>query len=246
MKVLALYHLKGGVGKTAAAVNLAALAARARIPTLLWDLDPQGAASFTLLQETPELAKAKALWSGDAPIGNWVVETGRPHLSMIPADLASRHLDSWLKKEGDAALKTLLKPLSEQFSLVVLDCPPSLSHLADNIFAAAHRILLPTVPTHLSLRALKQVLDYFREQGLARDKLMPFWSLADRRRGLHRLLIESPPKTMPAPCKAVIPYSSVVEKMGERHAPVQDYEADHPAAEAYRGLWKEVKAELKL
>lgn len=246
MKVLALYHLKGGVGKTAGAVNIAALSARARIPTLLWDLDPQAAATWTLLPDGVEAAKPKALWSGTTPIGDWVLPTGISNLSLLPADLASRHLDSWLKKEDPDTLKHLLKPLAEQFSLCVLDCPPSLSHLADQVFAASNRILLPTVPTHLSLRALKQVLDYFAEHKLNRDKLMPYWSLADRRRSLHKMLIDAPPKTMPAPCKAVIPYSSIVEKMGERHAAVQEYAPDHPVGEAYRQLWKEVKAELKL
>lgn len=246
MKTLALYHLKGGVGKTAAAVNIACLAARARIPTVLWDLDPQGAASWTLSATAIDAGKPKALWSGSAPIGDWVQETGRSHLALIPADLTTRHLDTWLRKDDPDTLKQLLRPLSEHYSLCVLDCPPSLSHLAENIFAAADRVLLPTVPTHLSLRALKQLLDYFGEHKLPRDKLRAFWSLADRRRGLHKALIEAPPKSMPKLLRAVIPYSTVVEKMGEHKAPVEDYASDHPAAEAYRLLWKEVKAELKL
>lgn len=246
MKTLALYHLKGGVGKTAAAVNLACLAARARIPTVLWDLDPQGGASWTLSVPAPEGAKPKSLWTGSAPIGDWVQETGRSNLCLIPADLTTRHLDTWLRKDDPDTLQQLLKPLGENFALCVLDCPPSLSHLAENIFAAADRVLLPTVPTHLSLRALKQLLDYFGEHKLPRSKLRAFWSLADRRRGLHKALIEAPPKSMPTLLRAVIPYSTVVEKMGEHKAPVEDYASDHPAAEAYRLLWKDVKAELKL
>lgn len=246
MKTLALYHLKGGVGKTAAAVNIACLAARARIPTVLWDLDPQGGASWTLSVPAPEGAKPKSLWAGNAPIGDWVQETGRSNLALIPADLTTRHLDTWLRKDDPDTLRQLLKPLSEHYALCVLDCPPSLSHLAENIFAAADRVLLPTVPTHLSLRALKQLLDYFGEHKLPRSKLRAFWSLADRRRGLHKALIEAPPKSMPTLLRAVIPYSTVVEKMGENKAPVEDYASDHPAAEAYRLLWKDVKAELKL
>jgi cellulose biosynthesis protein BcsQ len=46
MRVLAIYNIKAGVGKTSAAVNLAALATRAGAPTLLWDLDPQGGATY--------------------------------------------------------------------------------------------------------------------------------------------------------------------------------------------------------
>lgn len=246
MRILAVYQLKGGVGKTAAAVNLATLAAKARIPTLLWDLDPQGAASWILSAAEPAGEKPKALWTGSSPAAEWVQATERPNLSLIPASLSSRHLDTWLRKDDVGALKALLKPLSEQFSLVVLDCPPSLSHLAENILAAAHVVLMPTVPAQLSLRSLKQVLDYCKEHGLARDRLLPFWSLADRRRALHKLLIDEPPKTMPKPARAVIPYSAVVERMGEKRAPLHEYDAEHPAAEAYKQLWKEVKAALKL
>lgn len=245
MKTVALYHLKGGVGKTAAAINLATLAARAGLPTLLWDLDPQGAASWTLRAQAPQSAKAKTLWAGAAPIGQWLQDSEWPNLTLIPADLASRHLDSWLRKDGPEALSALLAPLAETYSLCVLDCPPSLSHLADKVFAAADRILIPTVPTHLSLRALRQVLDYFAAHDLPKAKLRAFWSLADRRRGLHRLLIEQPPKSLPRPFRALIPYASAVEKMGEHRAPIEDYAAAHPAAEAYRLLWKELRADLR-
>lgn len=246
MKTLALYHLKGGVGKTAAAVNLATLAARAGVPTVFWDLDPQGAASWMLRAKRPEADKPKALWTGSVPIGNWVQDTDWNNLSLIPADLASRHHDVWLRKDGIAVLQMLLAPLSERYSLCVLDCPPSLSYLADNIFAAADRVLIPTVPTQLSLRALKQVLDYFADNDLSRAKLRSFWSLADRRRGLHRALLEAPPKSLPRLMKAVIPYAASVERMGEHRAPIEDYDASHPAAEAYRLLWQEVKTDLKL
>lgn len=246
MKIAALYHLKGGVGKTAATVNLATLAARAGIPTLVWDLDPQGAASWTLRAKPADAVKPKSVWSGSSPVGNWVQDTEWENLALIPADLATRHIDIWLRKDDGAdTLATLLAPLSEAYSLCLLDCPPSLSHLADNVFAAADRVLLPTVPTHLSLRAVKQVIDYFAEQQLSRIKLRAFWSLADRRRGLHRGLIEQPPKTLPKPFKAVIPYASAIEKMGEHRAPIEDYDSGHPAAEAYRQLWKELKADLK-
>lgn len=246
MKIAALYHLKGGVGKTAATVNLATLAARTGIPTLVWDLDPQGAASWMLRAKPAEAVKPKSIWSGSSPIGPWVQDSDWENLSLIPADLGTRHLDSWLRKDdGSETLSTLLEPLAESFALCLLDCPPSLSHLADNVFAAADRVLMPTVPTHLSLRAVKQVLDHFAANQLSKAKLRAFWSLADRRRSLHRLLIEQPPKTLPKPFKAVIPYASAIEKMGEHRAPVEDYDSSHPAAEAYRQLWKELKADLK-
>lgn len=246
MKTLAIYNLKGGVGKTAAAVNLAYLAAQSGLPTILWDLDPQGAASWYLHGDS-EKAADRAVWRGSSPIGRRIVASPHENLHLIPADLDSRHLDVWLRKDDDLneRLKTLIEPLSEQYSLLVLDCPPSLSHLADNIFAAADRILVPTIPTHLSLRALMTLITYFKAQGLPRSRLRPFWSMADRRRLLHRTLIEQPPKTMKDVCAAVIPYSSAIERMGEHRAPLNAFDHSSPAAEAYQALWNENAAYLK-
>ncbi|WP_293387328.1 ParA family protein [Nevskia sp.] len=241
MKTLAIYNVKGGVGKTAAAVNLAYLAAESGLHTLLWDLDPQGAATWYLHGDGAK-APDKAIWRGTAPIGKRIVET--PHhelLHLIPADLEARHLDVWLRKDNNShdTLKNLIEPLSEQYSLLVLDCPPSLSHVADNIFAAVDRILVPTVPTHLSLRALMTLIDYFKANELPRTRLRPFWSMADRRRLLHKGLIEQPPKAMKDVCQAVIPYASSIERMGETRAPVVISEPSSDASECYRALWAE-------
>ncbi|MGB0219865.1 MAG: ParA family protein [Sinimarinibacterium flocculans] len=248
MKTLALHNLKGGVGKTAAAVNLAYLAAANDVPTLLWDLDPQGAASWYFHGE-PQEQKLKSVFQGSTPVGRLVVPSPYENLKLIPADLSYRYLDILLKKVEPPreALKRLLKPFSEQFALAVLDCPPSLSHLADNTFEAADMIAVPVVPTFLSLRALEQVQAYFKQEGLDVRKLRPFYSMADRRRGLHRELIEQPPLAMARALKAVIPYASMVERMGERRAPMAAYApSEDPALLAYAELWLEVSAALRL
>jgi len=245
VKVLAVYNLKGGVGKTAASVNLAYLASQAGLRTLLWDLDPQGAASWYLQANTEEVPD-KSMWRANGDIEGQIQSTAYDKLHLLPADLHTRHLDTWLRRDGERdALAQRLKPVNRRYDLVVLDSPPSLSHLADNIFTAADLVLVPTVPTHLSLRALKTVIDYYAEQGFPRNTLKPFYSMADRRRLLHRTLIEQPPKIIKDVCKTVIPYASAIERMGEHRAPVEVFESYGYAAEAYRDLWKEVNAVLK-
>lgn len=245
MKTLAVYNLKGGVGKTAASVNLAYLASQSGLRTLLWDLDPQGAASWYLQANTEEIPD-KSLWRAGADIEGQIQSTAYDKLHLLPADLHTRHLDTWLRKDGarDALLQRL-KPVNRRYDLVVLDCPPSLSHLADNVFTASDLVLVPTVPTHLSLRALKTVIDYYDAEGYPRNTLKPFYSMADRRRLLHRMLIEQPPKMIKDVAKTVIPYASAVERMGEHRAPLEVFESYGYAAEAYRDLWKEVNAALK-
>lgn len=249
MKTLALHNLKGGVGKTAAAVNLSYLAAANDVPTLLWDLDPQGAASW-YFHGQPQALKAKNLFQGSpSALGRLVAPSPYQNLDLIPADFSYRYLDILLKKVEPPreALKRLLKPFSERYALAVLDCPPSLSHLADNIFEAADMVAVPVVPTFLSLRALEQEQAYFKQEGFDAKKLRPFYSMADRRRGLHRELIEQPPLAMARALRAVIPYASMVERMGERRAPMAAYAPSEDAALlAYAELWLEVSAALKL
>lgn len=248
MQTLALYNLKGGVGKSAAAVNLAYLAAADGIPTLLWDLDPQGAASW-YFHAKPEDIKTKKVIEGETPLSRLVKPTPYENIDMIPADFSFRYLDIMLKKvePPGSALKRLMKPFGAKYKLIVLDCAPALSHLADNVFNAATLVLCPVVPTFLSLRAFEQVQDYCKEEKFGADKLMPFYSMADRRRSLHRELIENPPKVMKHGCKTVIPYASTIERMGEHRAPVSAFApASDPAVMAYNELWEEVRKQLKL
>lgn len=246
MKRLAVYNVKGGVGKTACAVNLAYFAAASGLHTLLWDLDSQGASSWYLHGEPGE-EKTKKVLDGVTPVGRLVKPTPYDRLSVIPADFSYRYFDIMLRKVEPPreTLLRLLKPFSEQYSLAVLDCPPSLSNLADNVFTAADLVLVPVVPTWLSLRAFEQLRDYFRSEGFPVKKLRPFYSMADRRRGLHRELLETPPELMKTGLKSVIPYSAMVERMGDRRAPIACFApADDAALLAYAELWLETASAL--
>lgn len=242
MRVIAFHNLKGGVGKTATASNIAALAAESGLPTLLWDLDPQGAVSWyfgNTGDTSARTAKAGKMVKGKTPIGQTIVATGIENLDLIPADVSFRNIDLQLEKHGDGnTLKSWLAPLSEDYALVVLDCPPTLSLLAEQVFEVSDRILVPLVPTWLSLNSWQQIQAFAQEKGFDRSKFQPFWTMADRRKKLHRELLVSPPKHLKRLAPGYIPYASDVERMGEMRQPVHWFAPRSAAAMAYRLLWR--------
>ncbi len=100
---------------------------------------------------------------------------------------------------------------------------------------------MPVVPTPLSLRAWEQVRDY-AGTGKRGRRLLPFYSMVDRRRRLHREWLATPPEGLSGVAKAWIPYASAVERMGLERAPVGKLAPRSPAAAAFRALWEEVAA----
>lgn len=246
MRTIAFYSMKGGVGKTAAAVNIAYLASQAGYATLLWDLDPQGASSWYLGgADTVKGHKLSTLMKGKTPISDFIHDSGYPNLDFIPSHTSFRNLD--VKLDGDDSgnlIKQWLAPLSEETSLVVLDCPPSLSRLSEQVLKAADQVFVPVIPTWLSLNSWKQLLEFARDKKLKPAKLHPFYSMVDRRKSLHRELINGQDDILPKGMRTIIPNASVIEKMGEEGTPVELLAPRSLAADAYRRLWKEIEAIL--
>ncbi|SOC00695.1 cellulose biosynthesis protein BcsQ [Alloalcanivorax xenomutans] len=246
MRTIAFYNLKGGVGKTTTAINVAWHAARWKHRTLLWDLDPQGAASFYLGVDDGTGYKAGAVLKGKQPMGNLKRETRWPLLEAIPSDISLRNADLKLAETGRGQLRQLVAPFGESYELMLLDCPPTLSPVAESIFSAADYLVVPVIPTHLSLRALEQVRDWLDSKKLKNLELIPFYNMVDRRRALHLDLLVKRPPIMRNSLQTWIPYSTHVEQMGDHRAPVAEFAPHTPAAHAYRALWFELLDRIKL
>jgi cellulose biosynthesis protein BcsQ len=241
VKTLAVYNIKGGVGKTATSVNLAYLAARQGYSTLIWDLDPQGAATFYFRVE-PKVKGSKKLIRGKRDLDDVVKGTDFENLDLLPADFAYRNMDLVLgeSKRPTEQLINLLQPLEEDYDLVVLDCPPSISLVSENIFRAASSLLIPTIPTTLSQRTLMQLVDFIQGHGLS-TPLFSFYSMVDRRKRMHLDVMSAPVDPRVRVLESSIPYLSDVEKMGLERAPVPEFAGcASPAAQAYEALWEEL------
>ncbi|MDD5580528.1 MAG: AAA family ATPase [Methylobacter sp.] len=246
MKVLALYSIKGGVGKTASAVNLAFIAARNGYRTLVWDLDPQGASSYYFRIKPKVKGGSKDLIAGKRDLDGLIKGTDFENLDLLPSDFSFRNLDLVLddKKKPTRQLKKLLKPLAEEYDFIFLDCPPNISLLSEAVFEASDILLSPVIPTTLSLRTLDQLKKFIEDNKLNKLILIPFFSMADRRKKMHREIMQNMIAGNPDLLNAVIPYASDIERMGMERMPLGGYIHKSRSTEAYNELWQEILARI--
>lgn len=242
MITIALYNLKGGVGKTASCVNFAYLSAADGFKTLLWDIDPQGSSTFYYKAKPKTHPGIKKLITKDAHLESSIMSTDFELLDVIPADNSSKSFDIMLEemKGNKTRLKSVLKQLDKEYDFVFIDCPPGFSALSENIFNAADIVLMPVIPTTLSIRTYHMVKDYFKEKALDQSKMMCFFTMTDLRKNMHNEIMDELYKDKRF-FQNSIPYLSDVERMGVYKAPIMEFANSSPAAKAYRELWTEIK-----
>ena len=242
MKILATYNIKGGVGKTAAAVNLSHLAAADGLRVLIADLDPQAAASYLFRVRPRVKGGGAALIRGRRDLDAAIKGTDFDRLDLLPADFTYRKLDLILdaSKKPTQRLARLLRPLGAEYDLIVLDCPPSISLLSESVLHAADILLVPLIPTTLSVRTLDQLTEFIAGFDGHRPKVLAFCSMIDRRKRLHREIAERLPAERPDVAQTIIPALSLIERMSLERAPVTAFAPRSAAARQYAALWAEV------
>ena len=242
MKIFATYSIKGGVGKTSTAVNLAFLAAQKGYKTLVWDLDPQGASSYYFRVKPKVKGGSKELIAGDRELDGLIKATDFENLDLLPADFSFRNLDLVLdtRKKPTQRLKKLLKPLTQEYDFIFLDCPPNISLLSEAIFEASDILLSPIIPTTLSLRTLDQLKKYIKDNKLKNLQLIPFFSMVDKRKKMHKEIIETLGVSHPDVLQTSIPYASDIERMGWERMPLGAYTKKCSSLNAYYALWQEI------
>ncbi|MDQ6992383.1 MAG: AAA family ATPase [Mariprofundus sp.] len=247
MKVIACYSMKGGVGKTATSVNIAYWAAKSGLKTLLIDLDPQGASSFYFRVKPSKKQWGERFFQAYEALLKHIKASDFENLDIIPAHLSFRNFDSLLSglKKRESRLKRILKGFNKDYDLVILDCPPSISHLSESIFIASDIVLVPVIPTTLSERTYEQLLDFFKEHKYPKTHITSFFSMVQSQKSLHKATIEGMSQRYKTFLKTTIPYSADIEKMGEHKAPVDVFAKSKPANLAYSELWKEIAKLIK-
>jgi cellulose biosynthesis protein BcsQ len=245
MAIIAVYNIKGGVGKTATSVNLSYMSAVSGNHTLLCDLDPQGSSSYYFRVKSKKKFTAELFLEGGSSLEQSIRGTDYEHLDILPADFSYRNLDITLNhmKKSRKRLKRILDPLTTEYRHIFLDCPPNITLLSENIFYAADMVLIPFIPTTLSMLSFTKLLDFFKESGIDRKKLFVVFSMVERKKKIHQDMMRHF-QGRKRILSTSVPYVTDIEKMGLYRQPVPAYLPDSTAGKTYTKLWQEIEREF--
>lgn len=242
MKALSFYNIKGGVGKSTSTVNVAYETSRLGFRTLVWDLDPQGAASY-ILKVKPQLHDSVSkLVAGKRDFDQQIKETHWPLLDIVPSDFALRHLDTILdrEKQSSKTLAKMIKSTGKHYDVVILDCAPAASLVSENVINASDVICVPLIPTTLSVRSFESLYDFVKKTRNPEPKIVGVFTMVDRRKHLHKQIMEKYTSSDPRFSKTSIPASTLVEQMASHRGPLSTFAPRSSATLAYTELTSEL------
>lgn len=247
-RIIALCNQKGGVGKTTTSINLGATLAEYGRRVLAIDFDPQGALSAGLGAQTHDVTTIyDLLLNRDADVRDAIQSTGVPGLDIIPANIdlsaAEVHLVNEVAREQ--ILAGVLRKVSADYDVILVDCQPSLGILTVNALTASHGVLIPLECEYFALRGVALLIETIDK---VRDRLNPAITLD----GIVATMYDS--RTLHS--REVL--ERVVDAFGDRvletvisrtvkfpdasvaGTPITQFAPEHAAAEAYRQLAREL------
>ena len=247
-RVIAVANQKGGVGKTTTAVNLAASLAISERPTLLIDCDPQGntTSAIGFPRDPARRTLYQALVLGE-PLDRIILKTQVGGLDLLPADknLVGAAIELVATEKREFHLKNLLEQIKNNYSYVIMDCPPALDLLTLNALTAADSVLVPIQCEYLALEGVSELLDTLMR---IRRTLNPdlaiegiVLTMYDERTTLSKQVASDLRSFFGAQVfQSVIPRNVRLAEAPSHGKPIHFYDIHSKGAEAYINLAKEV------
>lgn len=248
MRKIAICNQKGGVGKTATAVNLTAGLALAEKNSLLVDIDPQANSSSGLGidYKTVEMSVYDCLLDPSLT-GRAVIKTKWPYLSVLPStpDLVGAEIELVEKPARERKLKQALENIEPGYAFGIIDCPPSLGILTLNGLVAADGVIIPIQCEYYALEGLEKLLKTVRA---IKESLNPklaiegiLLTMYDSRLNLAQDVVEDIKKHFPnVVFDTVIPRSVRIAESPSYGKSVIHYNISSSGAQAYLNLTREL------
>ncbi|GLB68694.1 MULTISPECIES: ParA family protein [Micrococcaceae] len=248
-RIVAMVNQKGGVGKTTSTINLGAALAEAGRRVLLVDFDPQGALSAGLGTNPHELDLTvyNVLMDRKADIYEAIQSTEIENIDLLPAniDLSAAEVQLVNEVAREQVLDRALRKVSDDYDVILIDCQPSLGLLTVNALTAAHGVVIPLICEFFALRAVALLVETIEK---VQDRLNPRLQIdgvlatmydartLHSREVIGRLLEAFGDKVFETVIKRTIKFADATVAA----EPITTYAGNHPGAEAYRQLAREL------
>ena len=236
-RIIAMCNQKGGVGKTTTTINLAAALAEYGRRVLIVDFDPQGAASVGLGINAHELDQTiyNLLMERGADIRSIIRQTAVENLDLLPAniDLSAAEVQLVGEVARENVLARVLRPVLDDYDVVLIDCQPSLGLLTVNALTAAHGVLIPLECEFFALRGVALLVETIDK---VRDRLNPAIELD----GILPTMFDSRTLHSREVLETVIGRTVKFPDATVSGVPITQFAPEHAAAKAYRQLAREL------
>jgi cellulose biosynthesis protein BcsQ len=180
------------------------------------------------------------------PLDESIKASDYDRLDLLPADFSHRNLDISFerRKRSRQRLDIALRHLRNEYDVIILDCPPTINIVAENTFNAADRLLVPLIPTTLSVHSHEQLLSFLADEGRSAKRVHAFFSMVDARRSLHQQVMTSLEARFDGILQNTIPFLAQIEQMGIHREPVPAFAPKSRAARSYEALWDEIRLKM--
>lgn len=241
MAVIGVYSAKGGVGKTTMAVDFAwRSAVQSKHRTLIWDLDPQGGAGFLLGCEGRQSPRAASVFQRDGRPNELIEATRYDRLSLFQSDDSMRFASIAFARLGQKRrLAQLTDKLLHDYDRIVLDCPPTINEVSEQVLHAADVLIVPLPASPLALRTLDSVRLELAKHHVRQPPILPVLSMYSPTRDHHRSV-----KAGIAAGWPVVPLASQIEMSAVNRAPIGSFAAGSRPDKALQRVWEGIERRL--
>jgi chromosome partitioning protein len=253
VKKIAVYNIKGGVGKTTTAVNLACLLAKNGLSVLLWDLDPQGGSSFFFNRQNHNNNTHSRLFDKYITIYDVIHSTDSYQIDVISNDAV--FTDQFMNKAARLTavsfinhdlVKMTLSEVEDDYDVCIMDCSPGRFLLHDNIFNAADLLLIPNIPAPLSVYCNNMLMDSLQSNVRNLSKVMSFYNMVQSHKNLHKYYLEQR-KDDPSQriLDSYIPFYAEIETLTMTKESIFHQLKESKTIHYYQQLWFEICEKMK-